>query len=224
MCGSEHRQSHPLLPLCAIGAPSRRGQVPSRFGVKVGASSRGPEDRSLAMIRLTGELDTFVAGEIGDPLREFVDFARDVVIDMAGIDFIDSEGLRLVEDLGESARAAGGSVRLHDPSPVVVRLMELLDAGDRFDVCRPDRGRPYGRHPAGQPPRRSDRKTSTPSTQTTSPSSPSRVVPASSEVVPIASTSVPSIVVPGHARSTATMSAVRSAVASAVQVNSPSIE
>jgi anti-anti-sigma factor len=87
------------------------------------------------MIQLTGELDSFVADQIGEPLRQFVDFAKGVVIDMAGVDFVDSQGLRLVEHLGELARASGGSLHLHDPSPVVTRLVGLLDGGARVDIC-----------------------------------------------------------------------------------------
>ena len=73
-----------------------------------------PEPSTL---RLEGEID-FASFE---PLRAAMDSIFGAVrLEMAGIDFLDSSGLRVILD-----RLKSGPVTLVSPSPRIVRLIEL---------------------------------------------------------------------------------------------------
>ncbi|MCC6830556.1 MAG: STAS domain-containing protein [Thermoleophilia bacterium] len=87
----------------------------------------GRERRPNAtVLRLTGELDLATAPEVlaaveaatcdGGPSR--------LVLDMSGVSFIDSTGVRT---LLEANRVAGNDLSLLAPSPAVTRVLELTE-------------------------------------------------------------------------------------------------
>lgn len=86
-------------------------------------------------VQLSGELDAFTASQIGDSLTGITRFARDLVIDTTLISFIDSAGLRLLEDLFDRGAANNSHVSLHDPSRVVKQLMCLAGVDEALTTC-----------------------------------------------------------------------------------------
>lgn len=58
----------------------------------------------------------------------------DVVINMAGVTFCDSVGVRAIVNGLQRFTAGGGSFRLRDPSPVVLRLLEISGLSDRIPL------------------------------------------------------------------------------------------
>ena len=60
--------------------------------------------------------------------------ARDVVLDVAGVSFIDSSGLRSLIAAREDLVADGRTLRLRGASPEVRRLLELVGLMELFDV------------------------------------------------------------------------------------------
>jgi len=87
----------------------------------------GRERRTNAtVLRLTGELDLATAPDVlaaveaattdGGPSR--------LVLDMSGVSFIDSTGVRT---LLEANRVAGNDLSLLAPSPAVTRVLELTE-------------------------------------------------------------------------------------------------
>ena len=94
---------------------------------------RSTRDGDAHVIELSGELDLAGAGLLEDELQrvEATDAAQ-TVIDLRGLEFIDSTGVRLV--YMADARARGSDTRLtirRGPSRVH-RIFELTDLADRL--------------------------------------------------------------------------------------------
>jgi len=73
-----------------------------------------------------GELDISNVEQLGDALWAELRAGSSVVVDLSGLAFMDSQGLRLLLQLALHAEAAGfGPVVLLNPSPVVRRVLEI---------------------------------------------------------------------------------------------------
>lgn len=51
--------------------------------------------------------------------------AKDVVLDMSGVTFLDSSGLRVLVTANERLSATGGRLVIRRPSPSVMRVLEI---------------------------------------------------------------------------------------------------
>ncbi len=79
-----------------------------------------------AGLRVRGELDagsSWVLRDQLDPLPQ--GDGGGVVVDMAGVSFVDSSGLRVLIDAHLRAERHGRSLVLVEPSPAVRRLLEI---------------------------------------------------------------------------------------------------
>ncbi|MBO2465148.1 STAS domain-containing protein [Actinomadura violacea] len=88
-----------------------------------------------AVVRLRGELD--IAGS--DELRRHLEAARrehgdHVILDLAELEFMDSQGLSVIVGCYKAATAAGGSLTLAGPRPVVRRTLEITGLHRRIPV------------------------------------------------------------------------------------------
>lgn len=85
----------------------------------------------LLVLQLTGQLDatwsSAVDGEIGGAVREG---RHHIVLDLAGVDYISSAGLRVLLSHYKGLKTAGGSFSIRSPQPSVMKVIELsgLDA------------------------------------------------------------------------------------------------
>lgn len=118
--------------------------------VQQGTCSRAPKTSEVQMTEFTNEtiaIDVaddgtiFVTGDIdmaGGPLLDAALSHRDdtepVVIDLEGVSFIDSSGLRSLLDGARRAHARGTEVVLRAIGPEVSRLLELTGAGGQFRI------------------------------------------------------------------------------------------
>lgn len=98
-----------------------------RLGVEHGASG--------AVVRLGGELEFGTAA----PLRNtLVDLAQQgpsrVVIDLAGVEFIDSTGISVLVQAKQRLEAQGGGVTLRGLNDRVRRVLEISGLVELFDV------------------------------------------------------------------------------------------
>ncbi|MFB4295848.1 STAS domain-containing protein [Actinomadura sp. NTSP31] len=121
-----------------------------------------------AVVRLRGELD--IAGS--DELRRRLDAARrehgdHLILDLADLEFMDSQGLSVIVGCYKAATAAGGSLTLAGPRPIVRRTLEItglhrripvqatleaaLSADDRAAAPNPARELDRGDEPPGPP-------------------------------------------------------------------------
>lgn len=74
---------------------------------------------------LAGEIDAHTAPELARHLDPLPDGDGDIVLDVAGIEFIDSSGLRVLVEANQRAAAAGRRLVIRTPSAAVTRLLEI---------------------------------------------------------------------------------------------------
>jgi len=83
---------------------------------------------------LAGELDAHTAPSLGDHLDPLPDGTGDVVLDIAGVDFMDSSGLRVIIEAHDRAHAAHRRLVLRSPSGVVRRLFEVSGLSEHLFI------------------------------------------------------------------------------------------
>jgi anti-sigma B factor antagonist len=89
--------------------------------------------RDSVRVAPVGELDIATV----DKLREEVDRLREsgfskLVLDLRGVRFLDSTGLRLVLELDQAARDASHELQIIRGSPVVQRIFEVTQVAERL--------------------------------------------------------------------------------------------
>lgn len=88
------------------------------------------------IVALAGDLDMADAEAVERLLGEL---ARDsapsrVVVDVRGLEFIDSHGVRALFRAREQAVRAGGAIALCAGAGRILRTLELVDAGSAFEL------------------------------------------------------------------------------------------
>ena len=81
-------------------------------------------------VRLRGDIDTHNAPEAAATLAGILDRSTgDVEVDVHGVAFVDSAGVRLLVELSRGMDAVHRRLSLVHPSPVFARIIELLESG-----------------------------------------------------------------------------------------------
>jgi anti-sigma B factor antagonist len=90
---------------------------------------------SVATVRPSGELDLSGAAVLEDELERLSEDSElaTVVLDMRGLEFMDSSGLRLVVVADMRAREAGRRFSLIRGDETVHRVFEITRMSDRLD-------------------------------------------------------------------------------------------
>lgn len=93
------------------------------------------ETGSMTVLRVAGELDLATA----ETLREHVRACSGpeverLVLDLAGVEFVDVTGLGVFVEAQRISTSYGGTVVLRRPRPMVIRMLELLELQDAFEV------------------------------------------------------------------------------------------
>jgi anti-anti-sigma factor len=92
-------------------------------------------ERARVRVALAGELDLATAPELGRTVRELLESGFDhIVIDLAGVEFMDSSGLKLILSLRNAAAARGGRLVLTPGPPAVQRIFELTGTVFAFEA------------------------------------------------------------------------------------------
>jgi anti-anti-sigma factor len=92
----------------------------------------------MCVVRLDGELDIAAAGEVSNALsRVWDDGAGTVVMDLRGLSFMDSTGLRIIVQSDATARQAGKRFQIIRPPAPVQRLFEITDLQSRLEFVDP---------------------------------------------------------------------------------------
>jgi anti-sigma B factor antagonist len=90
------------------------------------AIQRSALDGERVVIAVQGELDLAHAGELKELLLSEVSAGASVVLDLAGVDFIDSTGLAAIVTALKRSKDSGCELELHpELQPQARRLMEL---------------------------------------------------------------------------------------------------
>ena len=95
-------------------------------------SVRVERSSSTITVQVDGEIDTATSPELERLVRQACnDDDRAIVeLDLSGVGFIDSSGLRALVVTQQAITEAGGSLRVVRPSSQVVRLLELTGLGE----------------------------------------------------------------------------------------------
>ena len=80
---------------------------------------------------LIGELDMAGTSAVQDELALF---DGDILLDCSGLSFIDLAGLRILIDTDSTCQTRAARLVLENPSPCLVRLLELTNLQTRFNV------------------------------------------------------------------------------------------
>lgn len=87
-----------------------------------------------AVIRVTGELDLATSPRLERAIGEAFGLGGGIVLDLSGLSFMDSSGLRVVLQLDASCRSAGRRLRIVRGPPVVQRVFELTGTAERLPL------------------------------------------------------------------------------------------
>ena len=91
-------------------------------------------------LKLTGELDVATAPRLADRLHQLREENRTVVVDLPGVEFMDSSGLHALFDAVADARRGSWTLEVRDDvSPQVRRLLQLVGL-ERFILATPAAG------------------------------------------------------------------------------------
>ena len=87
------------------------------------------------VVTVRGEVDLATAPELEVRVRAVLgDAPHGIDLDLAGLTFIDSSGLRTLVALAKEASSRGGSLRLLNLPRHAQRVLELTGLDDWFDV------------------------------------------------------------------------------------------
>jgi anti-sigma B factor antagonist len=90
----------------------------------------------ITTITLTGDLDPATAPLLDDALGTLVadDAVGRVVLDLSGLSFLDSSGLRVFVTAREALVSRGADLALRQPSANVSRLLDITGLGEVIEV------------------------------------------------------------------------------------------
>ena len=114
--------------------PRDRAPSGAREAVGVGALKLTSErDGEIHSIRLFGELDLATADAVEDELsRVEASDARTIVIDLAGLTFMDSTGVRLLVNASARTRKGGHRLALLRGGAAIQRVLQLTGLEDEL--------------------------------------------------------------------------------------------
>ena len=87
-----------------------------------------------AVVTLSGELDVADAARVVAALAVTVVRQRQIIVDLAGLEFIDSSGLAALIRIRKQARHAGGDVLIAAPQHQVLRVLAVTRMLDDFSI------------------------------------------------------------------------------------------
>jgi anti-anti-sigma factor len=116
----------------AMSADSESWQDEPGFEVRVDTTGGAGES---ALLTLTGELDSLAAGQLSECLGKVDAQAPGLVLDMQGVSFIDSSGLRTLIQARQMFPDDPAALTLRKPQPSTTRLLELTGLADYFSLA-----------------------------------------------------------------------------------------
>jgi anti-sigma B factor antagonist len=97
----------------------------------VSTTRQGP----CAVVSIGGEIDPGTAGELSDAaLTAMQEIGPSLVLDLSGVTFMDSTGLKVLLAVHQRARLAGGRLVLAAPTRSVRRVVDITGLDDTFEV------------------------------------------------------------------------------------------
>ena len=101
-------------------------------------SVRGERRGDVHHVEPVGELDIATSELLENELRAAEDSdAATIVLDLSGLRFMDSTGLRVVLDFNERCGGDGGRLRVIAGAPAVERLLDIVGLRERLPLITP---------------------------------------------------------------------------------------
>jgi anti-sigma B factor antagonist len=89
-----------------------------------------------AVVRVEGEIDLDSAGELSEAaLAAMQEIGPSLVLDLSGVTFMDSTGLKVLLAVHKRAELAGGRLVLAAPTRSVNRVVSITGFDQTFAVC-----------------------------------------------------------------------------------------
>ncbi len=106
-----------------------------RRGTAAGDESAAPGARGWSVLRVAGELDVVGAPELRQAAQQMLgEGHRRLLLDLSGVDFVDSFGLGVLIGILKRVRLLDGELCLAIPERRVRRVLELCDLDRVFDI------------------------------------------------------------------------------------------
>lgn len=90
--------------------------------------------KRVELVTVSGRIDSSNAAQFDEVLKEVSERKNNVVLDMSGVDYISSAGLRAIVALLRESKKNRGDVRLANPSPRVTEVLSLAGLDSLFQV------------------------------------------------------------------------------------------
>lgn len=90
--------------------------------------------KRVELVRISGRIDSSNAAEFDRVLKEVASRKQNVVLEMSGVDYISSAGLRAMVALLRECKKQKGDVVLAKPSERVVEVLALAGLDTLFQV------------------------------------------------------------------------------------------
>ncbi|MCL4802925.1 MAG: STAS domain-containing protein [Anaerolineae bacterium] len=90
--------------------------------------------KRVELVRVSGRIDSSNAAQFDNVLKEVAGRKHNVVLEMSGVDYISSAGLRAMIALLRECKKHKGDVRLANPSERVVEVLALAGLDSLFEV------------------------------------------------------------------------------------------
>ena len=87
-----------------------------------------------SFVAVEGDCDVHTSGALREAVKNAQAATGDVVIDLAGVDFMDSTGLGVLVGALTRSREAGTTLELARPGERVLRLLQLTGLDQQFTV------------------------------------------------------------------------------------------
>ena len=78
------------------------------------------------VLRLTGEIDLETVASLIQALRKATDAGGEIMVDLSGVSYMDSQGVRALRNAHQQALTNGGMLRLRGCHGVVDRVIRLV--------------------------------------------------------------------------------------------------
>ena len=102
-------------------------QAEPQFGVDV-------DSGDVVTLWIRGELSLSTAGQLRAALMAYMDDARDLVLDLHDVPFVDSSALGVMVGAQKRLRASGRSIVLRDPTAAVTRVLGMTGLTRIFQI------------------------------------------------------------------------------------------
>ena len=100
----------------------------------VNFSTEVVETDGATVIHVRGEIDMATCERLRDVIEAHLGPRQSIVLDLSGVEFMDSQCLRVLEQARGRLTADGGSLVLRNPSEAARRLLTVARARGLLDV------------------------------------------------------------------------------------------